>query len=83
MIPHTFITDPELRKRLRRKDLTFAGNKLLKIYGSMHCRSGKRMKKENRMFFTSEEEAVNAGYRPCGHCMKFAYQHWKKEHGPV
>jgi len=35
------------------------------------------MKKENRVFFTSEEEATDNGYRPCGHCMKDKYQKWK------
>jgi methylphosphotriester-DNA--protein-cysteine methyltransferase len=83
MIEHVSMSDSELRKQLRQKDLTFAGNKILKIYGSLHCRSGKRMKKENRLFFVSENEAVNGGFRPCGHCMKQKYQHWKKQHGPV
>jgi methylphosphotriester-DNA--protein-cysteine methyltransferase len=36
------------------------------------------MKAENRVFFASEAEAVGAGYRPCGHCMREAYGRWKK-----
>lgn len=55
----------------------FAGNRHLKIYGTLHCKSGKRMKKENRVFFQSEKEAMEAGYRPCGHCMNSAYKKWK------
>lgn len=83
MITHQFISDAEFRKKLRRKELTLGGNKKLKIYGTLHCLSGKRMKRENRIFFVSEEEAREAGYRPCGHCMKQEYQHWKHRHGFV
>ena len=32
------------------------------------------MKKENRVFFRSETEAKQLGFRPCGHCMKLKYQ---------
>jgi len=35
------------------------------------------MKKENRIFFKSEKEAIDKGYRPCGHCMSNDYQKWK------
>jgi len=37
------------------------------------------MKKENRVFFQSEKEAVAQGYRPCGHCMREEYKKWKHE----
>ncbi len=37
----------------------------------------KRMKSENRVFFLSENEARENGFRPCGHCMKLEYQKWK------
>jgi methylphosphotriester-DNA--protein-cysteine methyltransferase len=83
MIAHQLISDPELRKKIRRKELVFGGNKKLKIYGTLHCFSGKRMRRENRVFFVSEEEAGAEGYRPCGHCMKREYQHWKHTHGSV
>ncbi len=53
------------------------GNAKLKIYGLLTCSSGKKMKKENRVFFVSEKEAIDLGYRPCGHCMKQRYQIWK------
>ncbi|MGN6478422.1 MAG: Ada metal-binding domain-containing protein [Flavipsychrobacter sp.] len=49
----------------------------LKIYGSLSCSSGKRMKRSNRIFFVSEAEAIENGYRPCGHCMKNEYKNWK------
>jgi methylphosphotriester-DNA--protein-cysteine methyltransferase len=39
-----------------------------KIFGRLDCRSGMRMKKENRVFFCSLEDAVLEGYRPCKKC---------------
>jgi methylphosphotriester-DNA--protein-cysteine methyltransferase len=57
--------------------VTYAGNRKLKIYGTFSCSSGKRMKADNRVFFTDEQEAASCGYRPCGHCMRKAYQKWK------
>jgi methylphosphotriester-DNA--protein-cysteine methyltransferase len=56
----------------------FAGNNRLKIYGLLTCGSGRKMRKENRIFFRTEEEAVGLGFRPCGHCMRSSYEHWKK-----
>jgi methylphosphotriester-DNA--protein-cysteine methyltransferase len=32
------------------------------------------MKKENRVFFKTETEAISAGFRPCGHCMPIRYR---------
>ena len=57
--------------------IRFAGNRKLKIYGFLHCASGMRMMKVNRVFFNSVSEAVILGYRPCGHCMPDAYRIWK------
>jgi methylphosphotriester-DNA--protein-cysteine methyltransferase len=37
------------------------------------------MKKENRIFFISEEEAIRQGFRPCGHCMRQEYKKWKDQ----
>jgi methylphosphotriester-DNA--protein-cysteine methyltransferase len=39
-----------------------------KIFGRLDCSSGMRMKKENRVFFLTLEDAVNEGYRPCMNC---------------
>lgn len=77
MILHNVITTLQLHQQIRRKIISFAGNKKLKIYGTLHCSSGKRMKKTNRIFFISEKEATEAGYRPCGYRMKEAYKKWK------
>ncbi|HMG67643.1 MAG TPA: Ada metal-binding domain-containing protein [Chitinophagaceae bacterium] len=72
----------ELRSILRKRKIVLGGNKQLKIYGKLSCKSGKRMKKENRVFFASEKEAISIGYRPCGHCMRMKYIEWKKENEP-
>ena len=76
-------SEKERRKNLRsliaNGDITFAGYKIGKIYGRLSCASGKRMKTKNRVFFQSEEEAAQNGYRPCGHCMKEKYTIWKAQ----
>ncbi|MGK9119687.1 hypothetical protein [Olivibacter jilunii] len=35
------------------------------------------MKVAHRVFFYDEQEAVAEGYRPCGHCLRSAYEKWK------
>ncbi|MGN8070759.1 Ada metal-binding domain-containing protein [Mucilaginibacter sp. SG564] len=72
-----FTRSRKLKQLLDAKQIWFGGNARLKIYGTMNCGSGKRMKPENRVFFTSEAEARSLGYRPCGHCMRAEYQRWK------
>ncbi|MBL7873129.1 MAG: metal-binding protein [Cyclobacteriaceae bacterium] len=62
---------------VREGEITLGGNKKLKIYGTLNCASGQRMNLENRVLFSSEKEAIQKGYRPCGNCMKQPYQHWK------
>jgi len=80
MITHSEIATNDLKGLIHQQRIILGGNKKLKIYGSLHCRSGKRLKKENRVFFQWEQEAVNLGYRPCGHCMTENYKIWKKNH---
>ena len=76
MIAHVDLGKTAFARSRRLKELIdadkvrFGGNKRLKIYGTLTCGSGKRMKVENRVFFESEAEAAKAGYRPCGHCMR-------------
>ena len=77
MKQHSLLSDSALRQGIKNGRILFAGNINLKIYGTLKCASGKRMKRTNRVFFSSEKEALNLGYRPCGHCMKIAYQKWK------
>jgi len=67
----------KLHRLIREGKILFAGNQKLKIFGKLSCSSGKRMKKTNRIFFHSAEEARSLGYRPCGHCMRKEYISWK------
>ncbi|HEY3404460.1 MAG TPA: Ada metal-binding domain-containing protein [Ohtaekwangia sp.] len=76
MIFHQDINDSQLRSLIRKGVIVFAGNRKLRIYGTLTCKSGKRMKKHNRVFFGNASEAWAKGYRPCGHCMKLEYRKW-------
>jgi methylphosphotriester-DNA--protein-cysteine methyltransferase len=77
MIAHREVNPDELRALIRAKRIHAAGNARLKIYGRLDCPSGKRMRRENRVFFASPDEAIAAGYRPCGVCLPEAYRAWK------
>ncbi|WP_426478874.1 Ada metal-binding domain-containing protein [Chryseobacterium sp. CBSDS_008] len=77
MIQHSQLSPESLRSKIHRREIRFGGNKKLKIYGLLSCRSGKRMRKENRIFFINEKEALQNNYRPCGHCMREAYKKWR------
>ena len=79
MIQHLEASDTGVRNKIKQKEICFGGNKKLKIYGTLQCMSGKRMKRENRVFFATKEEALQNGYRPCGHCMKAGYLKWRNE----
>ncbi len=57
---------------------TLAGWKQGKIFGRLDCKSGIRMKKENRVFFHTLEDAVNEGYRPCKVCKPINKDDFKK-----
>jgi methylphosphotriester-DNA--protein-cysteine methyltransferase len=77
MIKHNEITDKALWFLIKNKAVLLGGNAQLKIYGTLSCKSGKRLKRTNRVFFNSEKEAIDNGFRPCGHCLKNAYKDWK------
>jgi methylphosphotriester-DNA--protein-cysteine methyltransferase len=77
MIFHHEINSRKLREHIRDGTVILGGNSVLKIYGTLTCRSGKRMNKKNRVFFKSEAEAVSQGLRPCGHCFRTKYNEWK------
>ncbi|MET3037734.1 Ada metal-binding domain-containing protein [Chryseobacterium sp. NRRL B-14859] len=78
MTEHSLLSDSLLRSKIRHQEIRLAGHKKLKIYGVLSCTSGKRMKKENRVFFRDVQEALQHHYRPCGHCMREEYKKWKK-----
>jgi methylphosphotriester-DNA--protein-cysteine methyltransferase len=77
MIKHSEIERAELLQKIKKREVGLGGNAKLKIYGMLNCTFGKRMKKQNRVFFVNETEALALGYRPCGHCMKTRYKKWK------
>ncbi|NEU07581.1 metal-binding protein [Flavihumibacter sp. R14] len=81
MIRHDKLSNAEFGRLVRHKVICLGGNSRLRIYGTMKCKSGKRMKKENRVFFASEQEAHEHGYRPCAHCMIKEYKKYKN--GPL
>lgn len=56
----------------------YAGYKVGKIFGTLDCKSGMRMKKENRVFFHSLEDAVLSGYRPCKNCRPLDGKNFEK-----
>jgi methylphosphotriester-DNA--protein-cysteine methyltransferase len=83
MIPHGKLIAIELRALIKAGVITLGGNKKLKIYGHLYCASGKRMLRQNRVFFSNVYEARHLGYRPCGHCMKEEYKLWKQHNEPI
>jgi len=69
----------QLKILISQGEIQLGGNANLKIYGMLNCNSGKRLKVKNRVFFATEKEAIETGYRPCGHCMRAKYQIWKNK----
>lgn len=67
----------QLKALVNQEVIELGGNANLKIYGTLNCKSGKRLKTKNRVFFANEKEAIEEGYRPCGHCMRVKYKLWK------
>ena len=57
---------------------TYAGWKPGKIFGRLNCKSGTRMKRENRVFFLTLEDAVESGYRPCRNCRPMNEEDFEK-----
>ena len=62
---------------------TFGGHKGLKIYGRLDCANANRWIAKghyvkHRVFFADEATAIDAGYRPCGCCMKTEYSEGNK-----
>ncbi|MBY0449608.1 MAG: metal-binding protein [Cyanobacteria bacterium] len=60
----------------------YGGHRGRKIYGQLNCPSAIRWIQKGhyvkqRVFFLDEPTALQAGYRPCGVCLKSKYQAWK------
>lgn len=72
-----FARSRNLKILIDKHEIVLAGNSKFKIYGKLNCKSGKRMKMQNRVFFINKAEAASLGYRPCGNCMSECYKFWK------
>lgn len=79
MVRHQHCSAPLIRSQIRSGAIALAGNRALKIFGLLSCRSGKRMAKSKRVFFAGAAEAKEQGYRPCGHCLRNQYHEWKSQ----
>ena len=79
MIEHKKNSAEQVRSLIHGNKITYAGNIPAKIYGTLTCSSGKRMKKVNRTFFVDSKEAILAGFRPCGKCLRQEYKIWKEQ----
>jgi len=84
MFFHAALGDNDAERRralaslIRSRQITLGGYAGGKIYGLLSCRSGKRMKVSNRVFFGDEAEALACGYRPCAVCLPALYRRWKE-----
>lgn len=63
----------------------FGGNGAAKIYGRLDCGAALNAIKKygelynsTKVFFKDEADAIAAGFRPCGNCMKAHYKLWKE-----
>ncbi|MEP1033232.1 Ada metal-binding domain-containing protein [Ekhidna sp.] len=83
VIAQSSLSDRSLFRLIRSGKIKFGGNRKLKIYGNLNCKSGKRMTKQNRVLFATEKAAIASGYRPCGHCMRLQYAAWKASFNKV
>ena len=61
---------------------TFGGYRKNKIYGRMDCRAALRAIEKggyiNEYFLLMNKQAIAAGYRPCGVCLREKYVIWKE-----
>ena len=74
---------PDGKEYLSEEKGTLGGHRKIKIYRRLDCTSALRyiakgQYVQHRVFFKDEADAIAAGYRPCGVCMKAEYQEWKK-----
>ena len=65
---------------------TYGGHRQTKVYGTMDCPAALRALKKGgyekfRVFFADEQTAIEAGFRPCGACLRDKYKIWKAQQG--
>ena len=60
---------------------TLGGHSKAKIYGKLDCSAANSALSkgyaDHKVFFASKDTPVDAGYRPCGRCMRQEYIEWK------
>jgi methylated-DNA-[protein]-cysteine S-methyltransferase len=61
---------------------SLGGHRRNRVYGRLDCAGARRWIAKghyvtHRVFFTDEETAIAAGYRPCANCMPERYREWK------
>jgi hypothetical protein len=80
MLDHTHLSDEELDALIALGAITHGGHRRHGIYGRVGCRAERRYTaRVNRVYFGSELEAVEAGFRPCSVCLKARYRRWRSE----
>ena len=52
----------------QQEDAKYIGNSETKVFHTLDCGHGKRIKKENRVYFKTRAEAIEAEYTPCKVC---------------
>ena len=55
MIKHNDLSPESIRTLIRKNKIKYAGNIPARIYGKLGCSSGKRMRKQNRVFFSGSK----------------------------
>lgn len=63
---------------------TIGGHRGGRIYGRLDCPTALRAIAKggyvkDRVFFSDEDTAIAAGFRPCGVCLPEEYDAWKQE----
>lgn len=64
MIWHSEISDNGLRSKIKQQEICLGGNSKLKIYGTLSCTSGKKMKRENRVCFLTKRKLLQTAFAP-------------------
>lgn len=78
---------PDGKEYISNQPGVLGGHKKQRIYGRLDCKSAlQSIAKGNyirhRVFFAREEDAISAGYRPCGKCLRELYLVWKEKNAP-
>lgn len=60
--------EPVISEEQPSKEYKFVSSKSSKIFHSLSCPAVKKIKEENRIYYSSIEEAISAGKKPCKIC---------------